>query len=197
MVTLNKIYTKAGDGGKTRLGDNSEVEKTDIRVEAYGEVDELNTCLGVALCYVGDDELLSALLKQIQNDLFDLGADLCWPIESVVEGVPRLSVTDAQVLNLEEQIDEFNKSLETLRSFVLPGGSILAGHLHLARAVCRRAERRIWYLGQKEDLNGNIAIYLNRLSDLLFVLARYANDNGKSDVLWVPGGGDAGESDRG
>jgi cob(I)alamin adenosyltransferase len=197
MVTLNKIYTKAGDGGKTRLGDNSEVEKTDIRVDAYGEVDELNTCLGIALCYAGNDELLSALLKQIQNDLFDLGADLCWPIESAVEGVPRLSVTDAQVLNLEEQIDEFNKSLETLRSFVLPGGSILAGNLHLARAVCRRVERRIWSLGQKEDLNGNIAIYLNRLSDLLFVLARYANDNGKSDVLWVPGGGDVGESDRG
>ena len=197
MVTLNKIYTKAGDGGKTRLGDNSEVEKTDIRVDAYGEVDELNTCLGIALFYAGDDELLSALLKQIQNDLFDLGADLCWPIESTVEGVPRLSVTDAQVVNLEEQIDEFNKSLETLRSFVLPGGSILAGNLHLARAVCRRVERRIWYLGQKEDLNGNIAIYLNRLSDLLFVLARYANDNGKGDVLWVPGGGEAGESDRG
>ena len=196
MVTLNKIYTKAGDGGKTRLGDNSEVEKTDIRVDAYGEVDELNTCLGISLCYAREDGLLSGLLKQIQNDLFDLGADLCWPLESVVEGVPRLSVTDGQVIYLEEQIDKFNQSLEALKSFVLPGGSLVAGHLHLARAVCRRVERRIWLLGQREDLNENIGIYLNRLSDLLFVLARYANDNGKSDVLWVPGGGGSTEKSR-
>ena len=196
MVTLNKIYTKAGDGGKTRLGDNSEVEKTDIRVDAYGEVDELNTCLGIALCYAREDELLAGLLKQIQNDLFDLGADLCWPLESLVEGVPRLSVTDGQVIRLEEQIDKFNQSLGALRSFVLPGGSLLAGHLHLARAVCRRVERRVWLLGQREDVNENIGIYLNRLSDLLFVLARYANDNGKNDVLWVPGGGGSTEKGR-
>ena len=196
MVTLNKIYTKAGDGGRTRLGDNSEVEKTDIRVDAYGEADELNTCLGIALCYAREDELLAGLLKQIQNDLFDLGADLCWPLESLVEGVPRLSVTDGQVIRLEEQIDKFNQSLGALRSFVLPGGSLLAGHLHLARAVCRRVERRVWLLGQREDVNENIGIYLNRLSDLLFVLARYANDNGKSDVLWVPGGGGSTEKGR-
>ena len=196
MVTLNKIYTKAGDGGKTRLGDNSEVEKTDIRVDAYGEVDELNTCLGIALCYALEDGILAGLLKQIQNDLFDLGADLCWPLDRVVDGVPRLSVTDGQVFHLEGQIDKFNQPLEALRSFVLPGGSLLAGHLHLARAVCRRVERRVWLLGQKEDLNENIGIYLNRLSDLLFVLARYANDNGKSDVLWVPGGTSSTEKDR-
>lgn len=196
MVTLNRIYTKTGDGGKTRLGDNSEVEKTDIRVDAYGEVDELNTCLGIALCYAREDEILTRLLEQIQNDLFDLGADLCWPLESVVEGVSRLSVTDGQVAYLEQKIDKYNQALEVLRSFVLPGGSLLAGHLHLARAVCRRAERRIWSLCQSEDLNENIGIYLNRLSDLLFVLARYANDNGKSDVLWVPGGNGATEKDH-
>jgi len=196
MVTLNRIYTKTGDGGKTRLGDNSEVEKTDIRVDAYGEVDELNTCLGIALCYAREDEILTRLLEQIQNDLFDLGADLCWPLESVVEGVSRLSVTDGQVAYLEQKIDKYNQALEALRSFVLPGGSLLAGHLHLARAVCRRAERRIWSLCQSEDLNENIGIYLNRLSDLLFVLARYANDNGKSDVLWVPGGDRTTEKDH-
>lgn len=188
MVTLNKIYTKTGDGGKTRLGDNSEVDKTDPRVEAYGEVDELNAQFGLAVCQVDPKNPLGVVLLQIQNDLFDLGADLCWPLESTLEGVPRLSVTQEQVDFLERHIDAFNEPLETLRSFVLPGGSVLSAHLHVARTVCRRVERRIWSLGQREQLNEKIAVYLNRLSDLLFVLARYANDEGRGDILWVPGG---------
>ena len=133
MVTLNRIYTKTGDRGKTRLGDNSEVEKTDIRVDAYGEVDELNTCLGIALCHAREDEILAELLEQIQNDLFDLGADLCWPLESVVEGVSRLSVTDGQVAYLEQKIDKFNQALEALRTLEALEARALAQRL---RVVC-------------------------------------------------------------
>ena len=191
MVKLNKIYTKTGDKGKTSLVSGKRVSKDNIRIRAYGTIDELNSILGVVKHHIS--KKLIKIVSEIQNDLFDLGADLCWPLESVVEGVSRLSVTDGQVAYLEQKIDKYNQALEVLRSFVLPGGSLLAGHLHLARAVCRRAERRIWSLSQSEDLNENIGIYLNRLSDLLFVLARYANDNGKSDVLWVPGGNGATE----
>ena len=185
MVTLNKIYTKAGDGGKTRLGDNSEVEKTDIRVEAYGEVDELNTCWGVALCYVGDDELLSALLKQIQNDLFDLGADLCVPISD--NNNRRLRVSTCQIETLETEIDEMNNILKPLNSFILPGGCKSATFLHLARTICRRAERSVVSLRSKEEINDNTLIYLNRLSDWLFVASRVENQENSSEVLWAPG----------
>ncbi len=188
MVSLNKIYTKTGDGGKTRLGDNSQVEKFDPRVEAYGEVDELNALLGIARCHIGEGDDLSNLIGSIQNDLFDLGADLCWPIGEGDSAEGRLSITPEQVGSIEEAIDRYNARLESLRSFVLPGGSLLSAHLHLARTVCRRAERKVWALAQGADLNDQVAIYLNRLSDLLFVLARCANDDGRGDVLWVPGG---------
>lgn len=189
MVSLNRIYTKTGDGGKTRLGDNSQVEKFDPRVEAYGEVDELNALMGIARCHAQGQADLADLIGRIQNDLFDLGADLCWPLDAESGAEGRLAVTAQQVGDLEGAIDRYNAALENLRSFVLPGGSLLSAQLHLARTVCRRAERRVWALSQGAHLNENVAIYLNRLSDLLFVLARCANDGGKRDVLWVPGGG--------
>lgn len=189
MVSLTRIYTKTGDGGKTRLGDNSQVEKFDPRVEAYGEVDELNALLGIARCHAEADADLSDLIGKIQNDLFDLGADLCWPLGKGSSAEGRLAITPEQVGFIEKSIDRYNAALENLHSFVLPGGSPLSAQLHLARTVCRRAERRVWTLAKGADLNEQVAIYLNRLSDLLFVLARRANDGGKADVLWVPGGG--------
>jgi len=187
MVRLTKIYTKTGDQGRTRLGDMSEVDKTDIRVEAYGTVDEANAVIGVARRAV-EDEAVDALLARIQNEMFDLGADLCVPDTGADLGYEPLRVTSRQVEALEAAIDEWNANLDPLDSFILPAGSEASARLHLARTVCRRAERRTVALQQVDGrLNPETVRYLNRLSDLLFVLARIANDNGRADVKWVPG----------
>ncbi|ODS03080.1 cob(I)yrinic acid a c-diamide adenosyltransferase [Methyloceanibacter marginalis] len=189
MVVLNKIYTRTGDDGTTALGTGERVAKYDLRVEAYGTVDETNAVIGLARLHTGDtDPALDAMLARIQNDLFDLGADLCFPDETK-DGSARLSVTDAQVGRLESEIDEMNRSLEPLRSFVLPGGRPAASFLHLARTVSRRAERLIVALASRpeEPVSEPAIRYVNRLSDFLFVAARYANDKGATDVTWVPG----------
>jgi len=189
MVTLSKIYTKTGDAGQTRLGDNSLVDKADIRVEAYGSVDELNAVLGIAQAEgVLDGETADAL-KTVQNDLFDLGADLCFPLQESEEQGQKLRIRAQQVQFIEDLIDRFNEELEPLRSFVLPGGTPLAARFHLARTVCRRAERCVWRLHAREALNEQAIIYLNRLSDLFFVWSRYHNGRGQDDVLWQPGRG--------
>jgi cob(I)alamin adenosyltransferase len=191
MVVLSRIYTRTGDKGSTALGDGRRVPKDRARVEAFGTVDELNAVLGLAVA-AGPDGETAALVRRIQNDLFDLGADLCLP-ETPRSGRQAtrsaLRITPAHVRPLEEAIDRLNPPLGTLRSFVLPGGSPAAAWLHLARTVCRRAERRVVTLAGKERVNPQTVVYLNRLSDLLFVLARRANDGGRADVLWVPGGG--------
>jgi cob(I)alamin adenosyltransferase len=189
MVVLNKIYTRTGDDGTTALGTGERVAKYDLRVEAYGTVDETNAVIGLARLHTVDtDPALDAMLARIQNDLFDLGADLCFPDETK-DGSARLSVTDAQVGRLESEIDEMNRSLEPLRSFVLPGGRPAASFLHLARTVSRRAERLIVALASRpeEPVSEPAIRYVNRLSDFLFVAARYANDKGATDVTWVPG----------
>ncbi|MGK2923072.1 MAG: cob(I)yrinic acid a,c-diamide adenosyltransferase [Methyloceanibacter sp.] len=189
MVVLNKIYTRTGDDGTTALGTGERVAKYDLRVEAYGTVDETNAVIGLARLHTGDtDPALDAMLARIQNDLFDLGADLCFPDETK-DGSARLSVSDAQVARLESEIDEMNRSLEPLRSFVLPGGRPAASFLHLARTVSRRAERLIVALASRpgEPVSEPAIRYVNRLSDFLFVAARYANDKGATDVTWVPG----------
>ncbi len=185
MVYLSKIYTKGGDAGDTGLGDGARVSKDSPRVTAYGEADELNTVIGLTLTVQG--VLEAALLRGIQNDLFDLGADLCVPETATESGSPPLRITAGQVDRLEKAIDRLNEPLEPLRSFVLPGGTPAAAWLHLARTVCRRAERSLVTLMRTERVNPQALIYLNRLSDLLFVMARVANDGGKGDVLWVPG----------
>lgn len=189
MVTLSKIYTKTGDGGKTRLGDNSPIDKTDLRVEAFGSVDELNAVLGLALSCEAQDSETTRVLRRIQNDLFDLGADLCCPLDTKEEAGQKLRATSRQVQFIEGLIDRYNENLEPLRSFVLPGGSALSARLHLARTVCRRAERSVWALQKRDPLNAQVAIYLNRLSDLLFVLSRHHNGEGQDDILWQPGQG--------
>jgi cob(I)alamin adenosyltransferase len=189
MVVLNKIYTRTGDDGTTALGSGRRVPKYDLRVEAYGTLDETNAAIGIARLYTRQAEpRLDAMLARIQNDLFDLGADLCFPDETK-DARGRLTVSDAQVERLEHEIDEINKELEPLRSFVLPGGSPASSHLHLARTVSRRAERLIVALATRPDepVNETAIRYVNRLSDFLFVAARYANDKGKCDVTWVPG----------
>lgn len=190
MVYLNRIYTKSGDQGETGLGTGERVPKTDPRIAAYGGVDELNSVLGVCrTCEL--PEAIGRVLKIVQNDLFDLGADLCVPESQSATnpGSPSpLRVQPSQVTRLEQWIDEYNDRLEPLTSFILPGGTTSAAHLHLARAVCRRVERDVCQLMARDAINPNVMIYLNRLSDLLFVLARVLNDNGRSDVLWVPGG---------
>lgn len=187
MVRLTKIYTKTGDKGRTRLGDMSEVDKTDIRVEAYGSVDEANAVIGVARRAV-EDEAVDALLARIQNEMFDLGADLCVPDTGEDPGFEPLRMTGKQVEALEAAIDAWNGNLDPLDSFILPAGSEASARLHLARTVCRRAERRTVALQQVDArLNPETVRYLNRLSDLLFVLARIANDEGRADVKWVPG----------
>jgi cob(I)alamin adenosyltransferase len=183
MVYLSRIYTKAGDGGETGLGDRTRVLKCSTRVTAYGEVDELNAVLGLASASDGPHQ---SLLRSIQNDLFDVGADLCLPLSAPETG-NALRMMAAQGERLEKEIDRLNERLEPLRSFVLPGGTPLAAWLHLARTVCRRAERSVVALMQTEPVNPNVLVYLNRLSDLLFVLARVANDDGKADALWEPG----------
>ncbi len=184
MVRLTRIYTRQGDGGDTHLGDMSRVRKTNVRVAAYGDVDELNSVVGVARQHDlprGYD----AWLARVQNDLFDLGADLCVPEGGEGE---RLRVTAEQVTRLEGWCDEVNETLKPLTSFVLPGGSPAAAALHLGRTVCRRAERSVVALGDTEPINVHAVEYLNRLSDLLFILARGANRAAGCDVLWVPGG---------
>ncbi len=180
MVTLSKLYTKTGDGGMTRLGDMSQVPKTSARIAAYGCVDELNSVIGLARASGAEHD---EVLARIQNDLFDLGADLCVPQG---EG---LRVQPQQVLFLEQQIDQLTQGLAPLRSFILPGGRLPAAWLHLARTVCRRAERATWQLAEQEPVGQPVLLYLNRLSDLLFAIARAANDGGQADVLWKPGEG--------
>lgn len=186
MVYLNRIYTKSGDGGETSLGDGRRVPKTDIRIRAYGGVDELNAILGLTVVSRPSDAI-ARMLFHIQNDLFDLGADLCVPESDESPAHQPLRVTEGQIEQLENWIDAVNVELSPLTSFILPGGSIPAAHLHHARTVCRRVEIGVLELAAREKVNPHVAIYLNRLSDLLFVLARSANDNGRSDVLWVPG----------
>ena len=189
MVKLNKIYTRTGDKGTTALGTGSRVAKYDLRVEAYGTVDETNAAIGLARVHnAASAPALDAMLGRVQNDLFDLGADLCFPDETK-KGQASLRVSDAQVARLEAEIDEMNGDLDPLRSFVLPGGTPTAAYLHLARTVCRRAERMIVALASRPDepVSAQAVSYINRLSDFLFVAARYANGKGASDVLWVPG----------
>lgn len=188
MVFLSRIYTKSGDGGETGLGDGARVPKDSPRIHAIGEVDELNAALG-ALQALVPEFVEAALLKVVQNDLFDLGADLCVPTPESEAAGAALRVIALQVERLEKAIDRLNAGLEPLRSFILPGGTPAAAWLHLARTVCRRAERSTVALQRVERLNPQVAIYLNRLSDLLFVMARMANANGTADVLWVPGAG--------
>ncbi|MCA2213562.1 cob(I)yrinic acid a,c-diamide adenosyltransferase [Jidongwangia harbinensis] len=186
-VHLTRIYTKTGDAGQTRLGNNEQVEKTDPRIVAYADVDECNAALGVALALGGLTADLRTMLATIQNDLFDVGADLCNP-ESENPPYPPLRITEAYVERLEGWCDEFNELLPALDSFVLPGGTPGAALLHVARTVARRAERSVWALCTADPERTGVlpAKYLNRLSDLLFILARTANPNG--DVKWVPGG---------
>ncbi len=186
MVYLSRIYTKTGDAGETSLGDGSRVPKDHPRVAAYGNVDEVNAILGLLLAE--DPNLPEAeLLQSIQNDLFDVGADLCRPHSSKEESKKPLRVQPEQVSRLEQAIDRLNAALSPLNSFVLPGGTQSAAWCHLARTVCRRAERDVVTLARNEQINPQALIYLNRLSDLLFVLSRVYNGNGKEDVLWVPG----------
>ncbi|TFH86393.1 cob(I)yrinic acid a,c-diamide adenosyltransferase [Billgrantia azerbaijanica] len=184
MVKLTKIYTRTGDKGDTGLGDGSRVAKHDLRVEAFGTVDEANAAIGLAQLYAEGE--LHEVLATVQNDLFDVGADLCTP-EQEAPKHPPLRVTAAQVECLEQRIDDWNAALATLRSFILPGGTPLAAHLHMARTVARRAERVVTALMAEQPVNPEVLRYLNRLSDLLFVAARQANDDGATDVLWVPG----------
>lgn len=187
MVVLNKIYTRTGDAGETALGNGARVAKHSLRVTAYGTVDELNATLGLARLHA--DAELDAWLSRIQNDLFDLGADLCRPDmarDHEAEYTP-LRIAATQVARLESEIDEMNTRLEPLRSFILPGGSALAAHLHLCRTVARRAERLTVELSRMESINPAAVSYLNRLSDWMFVTGRIANDAGRADILWVPG----------
>jgi cob(I)alamin adenosyltransferase len=189
MVVLSKIYTRTGDDGTTALGSGRRVSKYDLRVEAYGTLDETNAAIGIARLHTKDGPpSLDAMLARIQNDLFDLGADLCFPDETK-DARGRLQVTDTQVARLESEIDALNRELEPLRSFVLPGGSPASSHLHLARTISRRSERLMVALAARQGESvGDAALrYINRLSDFLFVAARFANGKGKSDVMWVPG----------
>jgi cob(I)alamin adenosyltransferase len=190
MVVLNKIYTRTGDAGTTALGSGERVPKHALRIAAYGTVDETNASVGMARTHLDaghrgiDDKLV-----RIQNDLFDLGADLCMPDRGGTPAYEPLRVSEAQVKRLEEEIDEMNGELQPLRSFVLPGGAPAAAALHVARTVCRRAERLMVELAgvPDEPVSEPALKYVNRLSDFLFVASRYVNDRGKSDVLWLPG----------
>jgi cob(I)alamin adenosyltransferase len=186
MVRLTRIYTRGGDRGETSLGDGSRVAKHSLRVEAYGTVDEANAALGVCRLHSAALPDLDRMLMRIQNDLFDLGADLCTP-ETAPRGPAALRIQAAQTDRLEVEIDAMNERLRPLDSFVLPGGTALAATLHVARTVTRRAERLVTALGEREPVNPEAVKYLNRLSDHLFVLSRHANDDGAGDVLWVPG----------
>ncbi|MEO1613594.1 MAG: cob(I)yrinic acid a,c-diamide adenosyltransferase [Pseudomonadota bacterium] len=187
MVVLNKIYTKTGDAGETALGNGARVAKHAMRVTAYGTADELNACVGLARLH--SDGEMDAALSRIQNDLFDLGADLCRPdmAKDAEAEYPPLRMAMSQVERLEAEIDAMNADLSPLRSFVLPGGSALSANLHLCRTTCRRAERLATELATLEEVNEAALKYLNRLSDWFFVASRAANANGEGDVLWVPG----------
>lgn len=185
MVKLTKIYTRSGDDGSTALADGTRRAKHDARIAAYGTVDETNAAIGMARLYTAEDADLDALLARLQNDLFDLGADLATPETDAFEA---LRIVPAQVARLEAEIDRLNEKLDPLDSFVLPGGSPAAAHLHLARTLMRRAERDVSAAADAgETFNEAARHYLNRASDLLFVAARFANDHGKNDVKWVPG----------
>jgi cob(I)alamin adenosyltransferase len=189
MVVLNKIYTRTGDDGTTALGTGGRRKKYDLRIAAYGTVDEANAAIGIARLHAAGNTAFDAALARIQNDLFDLGADLCTPGRGKGPGGARLTVTENQVAWLEAEIDRLNAELAPLRSFVLPGGSPAAAYLHLARTICRRAERLTAELKDKagESVTPEVLKYLNRLSDYLFVASRYANGKGADDVLWKPG----------
>ena len=189
MVRLTRIYTRTGDKGDTALATGETVRKTDARVEAYGSVDETNACIGLARIHCRDDAVLDQMLGRIQNELFDLGADLATPERGLPEGAMALRILDAQVARLESEIDHLNAELSPLNSFVLPGGSQAAAALHLARTVCRRAERQAVALADLpgQDVSGPALRYLNRLSDLLFTASRWANARGEGDVVWTPG----------
>jgi cob(I)alamin adenosyltransferase len=187
MVVLSKIYTKTGDAGETALGNGARVAKHSLRVSAYGTVDETNATLGLARRHAEGD--IDTALQRISNDLFDLGADLCTPdrhLDPTLSYTP-LRMIAGQVARLEAEIDGMNARLDPLRSFILPGGTELAARLHLCRTVCRRAERLVVELATVEDVNPEAVKYLNRLSDWFFVAGRIANDDGRGDVLWVPG----------
>jgi cob(I)alamin adenosyltransferase len=195
MVTLNRIYTRGGDKGQTSLGRGERVPKHDLRVEAYGTVDETNSVIGIVRSAiqrtVKKDKRraeIEAMLARIQNDLFDLGADLCTIMGKSKKDQPALRIVPSQVERLEQEIDAMNGELAPLTSFILPGGSEAAAYLHLARTVSRRAERCMTALAAKQAVNPEAIKYVNRLSDHLFVLSRRVNNNGAADVLWVPGG---------
>jgi cob(I)alamin adenosyltransferase len=183
MVRLTSITTRGGDTGQTSLADGTRVSKADARIVAQGSVDELNACIGLAVAVCTGDA--ADLLRCIQNDLFDLGADITIP--EAVKTEASLRVSAAHITVLEEHVALINERLDPLTSFVLPGGTVAAAHLHMGRTIARRAEREVWALADSTEINPLIGQYLNRLSDLLFVMARDANDGGKSDVLWVPG----------
>ena len=186
MILLNKIYTKRGDDGKTELGNGKRVEKFSARVESYGTVDELNSLIGTITCMDISTNLKKSL-EFIQNDLFDVGADLCLPQNDMKNGNSQtLRLEKSLTLRLESEIDDMNKTIDPIRSFVLPGGNEIASRLHLCRTICRRAERRVAELMRNEEINSEVLKYLNRLSDWFFVAARKSNDNGKKDILWKP-----------
>lgn len=189
MVKLNKIYTKTGDDGTTGLAAGPRRLKSDLRVEAYGCVDEANSAIGIARLATADNPVVDAMLMRIQNDLFDLGADLATPDLGEDLGYEPLRIVPAQVKRIEQEIDQLNAELDPLKSFILPGGSPASAHLHLARTIARRAERIMVDLVRRpgEEVSRPALEYVNRLSDFLFVAARYLNDKGKADVLWVPG----------
>ncbi|MBX4938826.1 cob(I)yrinic acid a,c-diamide adenosyltransferase [Rhizobium binae] len=189
MVKLNKIYTRTGDDGTTGLASGPRRRKDDLRVEAYGTIDEANSAIGLARLYTTDLVDLDTMLKSIQNDLFDLGADLATPDTGDPPAYEPLRIVETQVERIERDIDRLNADLNPLTSFILPGGSPAAAHLHLARTIARRAERLMVTLARMEGeiVGGPAMKYINRLSDFLFVAARHANDQGRADVLWVPG----------
>ena len=188
MVKLNKIYTRTGDDGSTGLVDGSRLSKDDVRVRAYGDVDETNSVIGLVRLHL-ENRRLDDMLSRIQNDLFDLGADLATPLpaEGEADSEYALRMVDTQSTRLEQELDALNADLEPLTSFVLPGGSPPAAYLHQARTVCRRAERVCVALAAEQPINPAALTYLNRLSDFLFVAARWCNDQGETDVKWVPG----------
>jgi cob(I)alamin adenosyltransferase len=185
VVRLTRIYTKTGDQGTTALGSGKRVPKHHIRVAAYGAVDETNAAIGLARAHLGDAKEVDEMLARIQNDLFDLGADLCRPESAEKPG--GLRIAESQVERLEKEIDRMNAELAPLTSFVLPGGAPAGAHLHAARTIARRAERTMTELAQSEAVTGAALRYINRLSDHLFVLSRWVNGKGAKDVLWVPG----------
>src|SRR6516162_6655939 len=190
MVVLNRIYTRTGDDGTTALGSGERRKKYDLRIACYGTIDETNAAIGVVRLHTRHDDEIDPMLARIQNDLFDLGADLCSPAPRKEKGLQEgLTVTDVQVTRLETEIDRLNADLAPLRSFVLPGGTPAAAQFHVARTICRRAERLMFELADRpgEQVSVVALKYANRLSDFLFVASRYANQKGAGDVLWVPG----------